>query len=199
MLLLFLSKEELDSRLSFEIKNLPKDQDPVLTDTYSLILQLRKVQIKNPKVRNQDPLITSTSDVIKDRIREQFDILESYKTQTVDTSWMKYKLVEDGRKLGSIFFAKSKEDAESFLDDVESCHENRSPSLIHSLRALTFVKEDSVLHEESYVREEKEILRQIFCINSGSETEGISLLQRIELEELKSQYPTDFIPDDLLQ
>ena len=112
MLLLFSSPEELNNRLSFEIKNLPVNQDPALTDNYSLILQLKKVQVKNPKIKSDSKLITTTSDIIEDKIKEQFDVPEA-STVEVDKSWVKCKITGDGKKLGYQFLSKDEDDADS--------------------------------------------------------------------------------------
>lgn len=204
MLLLFLSKDELESRVSFEVKNLPKIQDPSMTDTYSLILQLRKVQIKNPVVRNQDPLITSTSDIIRDRIREQFEVLEANKLPKVDLSWKKYNIFNDGEKIGETFFARNISDAESLLDDMRLCLESDKYSSMKSgLRALSFLGEDEELYTYEFVEIERRIIDSIFNMNTYDSVEGVSLLQRVELEEIKSQSvettPDIYNPDEELQ
>lgn len=193
MLLLFLTREELESRLSFEIKNLPKDQDPTLVDTYSLILQLKKVQAKNPPIPSE-MYMHSTSDIIRERIREQFEILESQRITTMDTSWLKYKIIEDGRKVGMTFLAKTKEDAEGFMEELETCcgDDKKYHSLRCGLRALSFLEDDPVLMETSFIREEKRIIDQIFDSSANSDTSGISLLQRVELEEIRVQ---DSVPE----
>lgn len=192
MLLLFLSRDELESRISFEVKQLPKIQDPSMTETYSLILQLRKVQIKNPVIKNQDVIITSTSDIIRDRIREQFDILESNYIPKIDLSWNKYTITKDGLKIGMTFIAKDDDAAESFLEDIENA--DKYLNVKSGLRALSFLDEDEDLHSDSFIEDERKILDSIFNMNTDNSISGISLLQRVELEEIKSQN-NETVPD----
>ena len=206
MLFLFCNAEELRNRLLFESKNLPLNQDPYLTDNYSLILQLRKVQIKNPKIKSDDKLMTTTSDIIEEKIREQFEVLEN-STIEVDSSWLKFEIrdLDNDSRIGFQFLAPNEENAKSFLEEVSDCIEqgsesNKYHSITHALRVFDFLDIDPKLNEDKYLTEEKDIVQSIFKLYSDNSdnNQELSILKRIKIEELKNEInPSEQIKEDI--
>lgn len=191
MLLLFLSQQELESRLAFEHKVLPKHQDPTLFETYSIILQLKKVQAKNPPAKNDaDILIQSTPEIILDRLREQYEILESHKLKTPNMDWMSYRVSQvegdNSTLVGLPFLAETEDDAASFIEDLNTCDlDDKYRSVRAAMRALSFMPKDPMLFSDEHKKQEDQCLDMLFVSMTSQDTKGISLLERVELEEIR--------------
>lgn len=202
MLLLFLNQEELSSRLSFECKNLPLNQDTTLSNHYAIILQLRKIQIKNPPVHSEEQYLLTTSDVIDDRLREQYEFLQS-RTNEVDSSWVKGQIQLDGLKHGFNFLAKDEKEAnlffEDFLSSIELLKNPQDPQYpnIYGYRAIGLIDEDPRDSSEDILLEERTLVSSVFKLYSSApnKLEGVSLLRSIELEEIKNNFKTEVSQD----
>ena len=156
-LLIFGSEEELDERTLLEAKVLPQNQKHNHHERYALVTEL--AYLKDSQSLNSVVELVP-SDLIGTNLASHYDHLER-NTPKVSETWLQWS-IENGSRLGRLFWSQSKVFSEKFLEDVtlavrqEEAGEDVQKPLI-GLRAFGFLDVDPLLSDPKVIKQEEDL------------------------------------------
>lgn len=164
-ILLFGSESDITNRLTLETKFLPLNQRPSYHEMYALITELSGLYQDISTSVNFVNFEESAASLRAKELTNAFDFIER-NTPQINSSWISCT-IQNGKKLGRLFAAPSKEAAEKFFDDVVTALDQEEKgekftSQYVGLRALGFLEPDPLLFLPKSIEQEKDLVSQIY-------------------------------------